>query len=232
MNKLKQNKLVPNQLLRMPNADKDHSWNEKWSLESHGFDIIIHPAKCVFSGPPGVGKSNLIINLFVRTQESSRPFETVIVIGPKSSKEYNMIDAQIYLSDIPDDIECIIDELNGKTLLIIDDFEMSKMSNLQKTNLSMLFRYISSHHNISVFLSYQSFIDIPLIIRKCSDFYCIWKPRNMYDIGILARRTGYNKKTFQNIFSKFKDKFDFLTIDTKIDAEYALRKNLYEVIKV
>ena len=78
----------------------------------------------------------------------------------------------------------------------------------------MLFRCISSHHSVTVFLSYQSFIDIPSpeILRKCCDCYFVWKLKNVDEIDILGRRNfkGYNKKIFQNIFSKFKDKFESL----------------------
>ena len=49
------------------------------------------------------------------------------------------------LSDIPD-IETLVVEDLGKTLIIIDDFDMTKLGTHQKRNLSMLFRCISSHH--------------------------------------------------------------------------------------
>jgi hypothetical protein len=80
---------------------------------------------------------------------STLRFQTVIVIGPKTLKEYEMIesDANIYLSDhIPDDIECIVDQDNGKTLLIIDDYDMTKLYTVQTQNLSMLFKYVSRHY--------------------------------------------------------------------------------------
>jgi hypothetical protein len=163
---------------------------------------------------------------------SKNPFNTLIIIQPSTSKEHNILDPTITLFDVPD-IESIVSENNGKMLIIIDDFDMSKLDTNQKRNLSMLFRYISSHHNISVMLSYQSFFDIPTIIRKTCNYFFIWKTNNSDEITTIAKRTGYNKKIFQSIFSKYiKNKFDFLVVDQCIDPEYELRKNLYEVIKL
>jgi len=143
-----------------------------------------------------------------------------------------MLDPTLILTDIPD-IESLVSEELGKTLIIIDDFDLTKLDTHQKRNLSMLFRYISSHHNISVMLSYQSFFDIPTIIRKTCNYFFLWKTNNVDELTIIAKRTGYNKKIFQTIFSRYiKDKHDFVVVDQCIDSEFELRKNLYEVIKL
>ena len=223
---------LKNEIIRLPNADKDGGWVEKWSMETHGFDTLVHPFKCLLIGRPGSGKTTVMHNLFIRIQMSDKPFQTLLIIQPSTSNEHNILDPTITLFDIPD-IESIVSEDNGKTLIIIDDFDMSKLDTNQKRNLSMLFRYISSHHNISVMLSYQSFFDIPTIIRKTCNYFFIWKTNNSDEITTIAKRTGYNKKIFQTVFSKYiKNKFDFLVVDQCIDPEYELRKNLYEVIKL
>ena len=82
-------------------------------------------------------------------------------------------------------------------------------------------------------LSYQSFFDIPTIIRKTCNYFFVWKTNNVDELTVIAKRVGYNKKTFQTIFSKYiKEKHDFLVVDQCIDPEFELRKNLYEVIKL
>ena len=223
---------LKNEIIRLPNADKDTGWIEHWSQETHGFDTLVHPFKACLIGRPGSGKTTIMHNLFIRIQMSSKPFETLIIIQPSTSKEHNILDPTITLFDIPDVESLVVEEL-GKTLIIIDDFDLTKLDTIQKRNLSMLFRYISSHHDISVMLSYQSFFDIPTIIRKTCNYFFIWKTNNLDELTIIAKRTGYNKKTFQTIFSKYiKDKFDLLVIDQCIDPEYEIRKNLYEVIKL
>ena len=222
---------LKNEIIRLPNVDKG-DWVEKWNMDTHGFDTLVHPFKACLIGRPNSGKTTVMHNLFLRIQMSNKPFQTLLIIQPSTSKEHDILDPTITLFDIPE-IESIVSEDNGKTLIIIDDFDMSKLDTNQKRNLSMLFRYISSHHNISVMLSYQSFFDIPTIIRKTCNYFFIWKTNNVDELGTIAKRTGYNKKTFQSIFNKYiKDKHDFLVIDQQIDPEFELRKNLYEVIKL
>ena len=222
---------LKNEIIRLPNADKG-DWVEKWNMDTHGFDTLVHPFKACLIGRPNSGKTTVMHNLFLRIQMSNKPFQTLLIIQPSTSKEHDILDPTITLFDIPE-IESIVSEDNGKTLIIIDDFDMSKLDTNQKRNLSMLFRYISSHHNISVMLSYQSFFDIPTIIRKTCNYFFIWKTNNVDELGTIAKRTGYNKKIFQSIFNKYiKDKHDFLVIDQQIDPEFELRKNLYEVIKL
>ena len=63
---------------------------------------------------------------------------------------------KLILNDIPE-AESMVNENNGKTLMIIDDWDMDRLNKNQTQNLSKLFRYISSHHNISIMMSYQSF---------------------------------------------------------------------------
>ena len=144
------------EIIKLPNADKGN-WVEKWSEETHGFDVLVHPFKACLIGRPNCGKSTVMHNLFLRVQLSDKPFKTLIIIQPSTSKEHDMLDPTLILTDIPD-IETLVSDELGKTLIIIDDFDLSKLDNHQKQNLSMLFRYISSHHNISVMLSYQSFL--------------------------------------------------------------------------
>ena len=223
---------LKNEIILLPNADKDSGWVEKWSMDTHGFDTLVHPFKCALIGRPNSGKTTVMHNLFLRIQMSNKPFQTLLIIQPSTSKEHDILDPTITLFDIPE-IESIVSEDNGKTLIIIDDFDMSKLDNHQKRNLGMLFRYVSSHHNISVLLSYQSFFDIPTIIRKTCNYFFIWKTNNSDELGTIAKRVGYNKKIFQSIFSKYiKNKFDFLVVDQCIDQEFELRKNLYEVVKL
>ena len=75
---------LKNEIIRLPNADKDGGWIEKWSKETHGFDTLVHPFKACLIGRPGSGKSTIMHNLFLRIQLSDKPFQTLIVIQPST----------------------------------------------------------------------------------------------------------------------------------------------------
>lgn len=227
MNKIK----LLKKIIILPNVDKG-SWVESYDEKTHGFDILVHPFKLCLSGRPNAGKTLLMHNLFLRIQTSSKPFDTLIVIQPSTSSEHDILDPTIILNDIPD-IEGLVNDKLGKTLIIIDDLDLSKLSKIQQRNISLLFRYISSHHNISVMLSYQSFFDIPTIIRKCSNYFILYKTNNKSEMAIIAKRVGYDKDKFCEMFFKnIKDRHDFLIVDSKCPEEYQFRKNLYEVLTI
>ena len=48
-----------------------------------------------------------------------------------------MLDPTLILTDIPD-IESLVSEELGKTLIIIDDFDLTKLDTHQKRNLSIV----------------------------------------------------------------------------------------------
>lgn len=217
---------LSHKIISLPNKDKG-SWNETYDEKEHGFHRLVHPFKALYVSKPNGGKTTVMINCFLQIQTSNRPFVTVIVIQPSTSSEWDVIDPTCILNDIPDP-ESLVCEDNGKTLLIIDDFDLTKLNRQQQQNFSMLFRYISSHHNISVMLSYQSFFDIPTIMRKTCNYFFIWKTANTDELNVIAKRVGYDKHVFKHLFKKYiHTKHDFLLIDTVLDN---IRKNMYELI--
>jgi len=227
MNKL--NFKLKEEIFSTPNRDKDKPWNESWSMETHGMDVLKHPFKCLVTGKPGSGKSCVIMNCFLRIQLTDRPFKQLIIIQPGTSSEWDVADPTLILSDIPDAESLVESAEHKKTLIIIDDFDLTALNKIQQKNLSLLFRYISSHCNISIFMSYQSFFDVPTLVRKCCNYFIVYKTNNVDEISTIAKRTGYTAKVFQRIFSQhILGKHDFLLIDNVSD--YPLRKNIYEII--
>jgi hypothetical protein len=116
-----------------------------------------------------------------------------------------------------------------KTLLIIDDVEFSSLSKEQMARLNKIFRYGSSHKNITVYVSHQSFFDLPLLVRKLCNVYVLWKPRSVMELKTIANRVGYTSTQLEYIFENVCDEYrDSLCIDLHINAPAILRKNLWE----
>ena len=59
---------LKDEIIRLPNADKDTGWIEHWTKETHGFDTLVHPFKASLIGKPGSGKTTIMHNLFLRIQ--------------------------------------------------------------------------------------------------------------------------------------------------------------------
>ena len=120
-----------------------------------------------------------------------------------------------------------------KTAVIIDDFEMSRLNKVQISNLSKLFRYLSSHNNISIFCGYQSFFDVPTIARKCATHFLIWRTRNSDELTIIAKRVGLPKEVMHEIFKReMKDRRDSLMIDLVSPDQFFIRKNIFEPLNI
>jgi hypothetical protein len=43
-------------------------------------------------------------------------------------------------------------------------------------------------------LSYQSFFDVPPMIRECCNVFCIWKTNNTDELSTIAKRTDIKRK--------------------------------------
>ena len=216
---------LPKQLIIMSNPDKE--FHEKWK-PGRNIVNVPHPFRAVLFGPPNVGKSTVVKNILMRADP---PFEEVFMIhcDKDYTQEYDDIDCE-FLDEIP-----APDEWQGevKTLVILEDLEYKQMNKDQKRNLDRLMGYVSTHKNISCCLCAQDAFNIPPAVRRCSNFWVIWKSPDMDSMHAICRRTGLNKKQFMNIFNKLMPNFhDSLWVDMTSGSNAKLRKNGFQIIKM
>jgi UDP-glucose 6-dehydrogenase len=120
-----------------------------------------------------------------------------------------------------------------KTCLIIDDFEFEKCSKATMQRLSTIYRYVSSHKNLSVMTGYQSFFETPSIIRKCSNVFLIYKPTASNELSMIANRVGLDPDDMKHIFKHIcNGVYDSLMIDNTICSPARLRKNVFQKIEL
>ena len=232
---------LPKKLLFIPSSDKN--FIEKWRKTRDPLDF---PAsyRIVLCGKPGCGKTSLIKNIFLRTQQSKKPFERVFVFHQdRFAREYDDIGAQV-LEELPcndfwmnyEDEDEEEDEdkeiVRPKTLMIIDDICFSDLSKEQTNRLNRLCGFISTHANVSLACLNQDVFAINSIVRKCASIWCIWRPTDLDELNVIARRTGYKSKEFKELFENVaKGENDFLMIDMTPKSPYPLRLNGYKMIK-
>ena len=214
---------LPNKIIPMPNADK--KFHERWD-EGRNMLNIPHPYRLVAVGPPNSGKTTVVKNLLLRAKNE---FKEVFVIhcDGQFTKEYDDVDVEM-LDHIP-----LPTHWEGlvKTLVIIDDFDLTTLDKQQRGNLDRLFGYVSTHKNISVILCSQNFTNVPPIVRRCANFFVIWRTNDLNAMSNVGHKSGLEPAKFKSIFyNDMKNSRDSLWIDLTDNSPYPVRKNGYEVI--
>jgi len=224
-------KSIGRKIVVIKNEDKDSgNWKEKWGKKPKNIGKLPHPIRLVAAGSCGRGKTNVIKNLFLAHQSGNRKFqELYIVCCDTGSREWLDCEPNAVYDEIPD-----LDTFDRKkkTLLVIDDYEMIRTSTAAQRKLATLFRYKSSHCNLSIFCSYQNFFEIPMIARKCANCFLLYKPNSDLEITQFANRTGIKKDDLHHIFKHIcNDTYDSLFVDLTINSPCKLRKNVYQPIE-
>lgn len=120
-----------------------------------------------------------------------------------------------------------------KSLMIFDDCSYSNMDKKQKSNLSRIFGYGSSHKNMSVILSSQVFSEVPVDVRRMADVFVLHKTHDLINLQIIGPRLGITGPEFLKFFKKHvRDYYDSITLDFTKDTPYPLRRNMVEMIKL
>jgi hypothetical protein len=220
---------LPNNIIKIENADK--KFHEKW-YDGRGVCDFPHPFRCVILGRVGLGKSTLAKNIFLRCQSGKQPFQELYVVhGSSESKEWDDFDYTMMLSDIPNPEDLVRN--TKKACIIIDDFEFNNISKRALSDLSSIFRFVSSHHNFSIIVCYQSFFDVPPIVKKCANLFVLYRPNDDDELGTIARRVGLKKEVMLKLFNELlPEKRDTLCIDLSEGTPCQYRKNLFTPIDI
>lgn len=226
-------KVIHDKIVVIKNADKDSgNWVENWKKpKDRSLACFPHPFRLMALGNVSRGKTNTIKNVFlVHQQQKNRKFKKLIIITCSvESDEWSDCDPDLILDEIPD---LALFDGRDKTMVVLDDYEFVSSNKVQEKRLATLMRYVSSHKNVSVMLSYQSFFDVPPIARKCANIFLIYKPNSKAEINTIANRVGLEKGYLNHLFKhKCSGNYDSVCVDLTVNTPAKLRKNLYEVIE-
>lgn len=153
--------------------------------------------RMILAGPPGVGKTTIIKNLLLHNR-----FKKVwIVSGSKFSEEWNnlgpKVKSRVLINKLPPEEKLV----KPRRCLILDDVSFGQWKKADKDFLEMIFRNISSHHGLCVFISTQVFIDVPPTIRRCANVFVLWKTPDMLVTGKeIFKRAGIEAKRSVRLF--------------------------------
>ena len=212
---------LPNELIYIPNPDKhDHeSWHKNRNIAS-----FPRPFRMILAGGRGSGKTNTAKNILLRQKWDNM----YLVHVDRRSKEWDDfgIPEENRFDTIPN---LAAFEHEGKSAIIIEDWEIPTKSKQQ--NLSKLFRFASTHLNISVLMLYQDLLKIPTICRRVSNIFCIWKIPDRNQLNFAGKRIGLEKGELPEMLDALcPNTRDFLCFDMTQDTPYPIRKNLFQKV--
>lgn len=214
--RLKQRRL-PNKLLVLKNPDKE--FHEKWTKGRNMLNPP-HPFRMLLLGPPHVGKTCTAKNILLRQDP---PFKKLIIVhcSPDYTKEYDDCGGEI-VSEIP---PREFFDSGEKTLVILEDIDFKHMNKEQKHRLNRLYGNWSTHNSISVISTSQDFFELDPIVRRCTNFWVLWKGIDLTEMSQIAKRVGMNPNKLNSLFSICKTNHNSIWIDKTKDTPYPLRFN-------
>ena len=213
------------------NLDKDvGNWSETWHQpKNRSPGLFPHSFRLLSLGAPGKGKTNYLKHIFLKHQETNKPFQRLIVVTcDLSSLEWSDCEPDLFLDRLPP-LSLFADPV--KTCLIIDDYEFEKCGSEELRKLTTLFRMSSSHKSVTIMASYQSFFHTPTICRKTANVFLLYRPTSDNELQTISNRVGVKYEDLKGMFKKYcKNFYDCLVIDMTKDTPYRIRHNVYNVI--
>ena len=190
----------------------------------------------VMCGPPGSGKTNLLMNMFLDKNFYKQKFNNVYLVSPESSflsiKNHPFKDHDKVHYELTEElIDGIYDELlsikkeNKKmqySCLIIDDHAADlKIKPIQSALKRLLVK--SRHVSCSVIFTLQSFNLMPLTLRKLVTNLVLFKPKNKLETESLNEILNLKPDEIHSLLRyAFDEPYSFLSVDTNTNE---LRKN-------
>lgn len=221
---------LPDEFILMENPEK--KFHEKWFPKRNKLNFP-HPFRMLLTSiQPNLGKTAWIKNILARIRPK---FKKIYLLhcGGGSQIEYDkkLIDFTI-LEKLPP-INSEVFNPMVKTLLIIEDKNFNYFSKTDLHTIDRYYGFISTHKNLSIICSSQSFFDVPVPIRQMSNIYVLWKNRDLDSMKAIGRKVGLTKDELQFLIKKYLVKiYDTLWIDMTKGSPYPLRKNGFIPIEI
>lgn len=231
-------------------GDKEN-WKDSWSdtgdYEERSLLNFLKGSKIGVIARAGGGKSSLIANMILRAHPS---FKKLVIIHPdhEITQDYDE-----FFNDEPDDESVVLrgdiptvaewneyvkeveekDGSPGPIACILDDIEYDTMSKPQRKSLDHLMRYISSHKNVTVYVTAQYFHILPLIIRRNLNVLFLAPCIDKAEESIVAKKVGLKATTLKRMFEiECREFFDNICIDLSEKTPAKYRKNGFEVLNI
>jgi ABC-type molybdate transport system ATPase subunit len=220
--------------LKIPEFKCDHGYNEKLNnipmlshLNNYGFNVLC--------GKSGSGKTSLLVSFLTGKSENKvyrKCFDNVVVVMPTNSRQslkknifehhpQNKLFDELNLESITKIYEmleeAVSEEPKKNTLLILDDVGAS----LKKKEILFLLKKIifnRRHLRCHIICLIQSYISLPLEIRKLSSNVIMFKPSKVEAENFFRELFETQKDMMDKIIKyvyKRKGDYLFLNVDSQ-----------------
>ena len=158
---------APTALFGLPNPDKaDHDQGYDKMPPGENLARFPGPFRCCIIGRVNSGKSLVAKFILMAHQEKKPQFREVYVChGMANTEEYKDIEPTELMTELPRYDKF---EKDGKKLMITDDYDFTGITRADKTKLSELFRFGSSHQNMSLMLLHSVCRELSKIVALSS----------------------------------------------------------------
>lgn len=215
------------QMLVLPNDDKDSLSNEKWDRKREPGSFP-WPSRLFLCGPPGSGKTNVARLI---TLVWAKPlFDRVIVVhcDPENSTEWDHEGVEV-VGEPPELSEF---EKGVKTALVFDDYPLQKLKGEAAVNVDRILGYGSTHLGITCLLCCQRPFTVPVAYRQYCNVSIVWPQLDSRLHTQTEDIVGLPRSTLANLFSKHcSEPTDSITIDNTKGTPWPLRKNVLEPLE-
>ena len=186
-------------------VNEDKASHEKWLPGRHLLNFPA-PWRAIICGPPNSGKTfwGLQLVLFqgcdTKIKGANNPFEKIIVVHcSKHSKEYDIIGAEV-VEEVP-----APNTFDGskKTLVILEDLSLIDMAKDQRNAVKRLFAFVSTHCNVCVYCTIQTFFSAPKIMKECADLFILFPSIDNTSLQMISKKVGMDKDMMRTLFDKF-----------------------------
>lgn len=216
-------------------------------------------SRILFSGPPGSGKRNAMLNLVARivpppsvchlvhhdptTEEYDILGEwgiPVVMYGPhdfptlKNIEDPQLGDGLTDGEDSSSDGEKTKNKALANPLVIVDEVTSDLLGKKGCSRFERMVNHACTHRNTTLLCSIQSAASIPPVVRRGFNHFVLWKQPDEMLNGILARRSSITPAILNDLFMLLQDPHEhiWIDLDSPIDSDWRYRIGMMEPIRV
>ncbi len=120
---------------------------------------------------------------------------------------------------------------NEKSLLIIDDIDFTNLNKKDKATLDRISGYVSTHRNLSIYVTSQNFTNIFPSFRRNTEIFFLWQHHDRMSLAQIGQKCGFKNGKLLDYLDKYcKERYDNICIDTSQNSPAKLRLNGYTSI--